>query len=47
MKIIENRNKLYGNNKRKMHYFVIVIEIFNYYFHFIEFFLSVYPAIGM
>ena len=32
VKIIENRNKI--------HYFVSGIEIFNFYFNFIEFFLS-------
>ena len=35
VKIIENRNKIY--------YFVSGIEIFNFYFNFIEFFLSLYP----
>ena len=35
VKIIENRNKI--------HYFVSGIEIFNFYFNFIEFFLSCYP----
>ena len=34
VKIIENRNKI--------HYFASVIEIFNFYFNFIEFFLSSY-----
>ena len=38
VKIIENRNKIY--------YFVSGIEIFNFYFNFIECFLSVYPVIG-
>ena len=35
VKIIENINKI--------HYFVSGIEIFNFYFNFIEFFLSLYP----
>ena len=34
--IIENRNKI--------HYFISDIEIFNFYFNFIEFFLSLYPV---
>ena len=34
--IIENRNKI--------HYLVIGIEIFNFYYNFIEFFLSLYPV---
>ena len=37
VKIIENRNKI--------HYFVSDIEIFNFYFNFIEFFLSLYPVL--
>ena len=37
VKIIENRNKIY--------YFVSGIEIFNFYFNFIEFFLSLYPVL--
>ena len=37
VKIIENRNKI--------HYFISGIEIFNFYFNFIEFFLSVYPVL--
>ena len=37
VKIIENRNKL--------HYFVSGIEIFNFYFNFIEFFI-LYPVLG-
>ena len=36
VKIIKNRNKI--------HYFVSGIEIFNFYFNFIEFFLSLYPV---
>ena len=36
VKIIENRNKI--------HYFVSGIEIFNFYFNFIELFLSLYPV---
>ena len=36
VKIIENGNKI--------HYFVSGIEIFNFYFNFIEFFLSLYPV---
>ena len=36
VKIIENRNKL--------HYFVSGIKIFNFYFNFIELFLSLYPV---
>ena len=35
IKIIENRNKI--------HYFVSGIEIFNFYFNFVEIFLSLYP----
>ena len=35
VKIIENRNKI--------HYCVSGIEILNFYFNFIEFFLSLYP----
>ena len=35
VKTIENRNKI--------HYFVSGIEIFNFYFNFIELFLSCYP----
>ena len=37
VKIIENRNKI--------HYFVSDMEIFNFYFNFIEFFLSLYPVL--
>ena len=37
VKIIENRNKIY--------YFLSDIEIFNFYFNFIEFFLSLYPLL--
>ena len=37
VKIIENKNKL--------HYFVSGIEIFNFYFNFKEFFLSLYPVL--
>ena len=37
VKIIENRNKI--------HYFLRGIEIFNFYFNFIEFFLSLYPVL--
>ena len=37
VKIIENRNKI--------HYFASVIEIFNFYFNFIELFLSSYPVL--
>ena len=37
VKIIENRNKI--------HYFVSGIEILNFYFNFIEFFLSLYPVL--
>ena len=36
VKIIKNRNKI--------HYFVSGIEIFNFYFHFIEFFI-LYPVL--
>ena len=36
VKIIENRNKI--------HYFVSGIEIFNFYFNFIEFFI-LYPVL--
>ena len=35
IKIIENRNKI--------HYFVSGIEIFNFYFNFVEIFLYLYP----
>ena len=37
VKIIENRNKI--------HYFVSGIEILNFYFNFIEFFLYFYPVL--
>ena len=37
VKISEYRNE--------MHYFVSGIEIFNFYFNFIELFLSLYPVI--
>ena len=37
VKIIKNRYKIY--------YFVGGIEIFNFYFNFIEFFLSLYPVL--
>ena len=37
VKIIENINKI--------HYFVSGIEIFNLYFNFLEFFLSLYPIL--
>ena len=37
VKIIENRNKI--------HYFVSGIEILNFYFNFIELFLSCYPVL--
>ena len=32
-------------NKNKVHYFVSGIQIFNFYFNFIEFFLSFYPVL--
>ena len=38
VKIIENRNKI--------HYFVSGIEIFNFYFNVIEFFLSLYIIVS-
>ena len=37
VKIIENRNKI--------HYFVSGIEILNFYFNFIEFFLSLFNPV--
>ena len=37
IKIIENRNKI--------NYFVSGIEIFNFYFNVLEFFLSLYPVL--
>ena len=32
-------------NKNKVHYFVSGIQIFNFYFNFIEFFLCFYPVL--
>ena len=32
-------------NRYKIHYFGSGIEIFNFYFNFIEFFLSLYPVL--
>ena len=37
VKIIENRNKI--------HYFISGIEIFNFYFNFIDLLLSLYPIL--
>ena len=37
VKIIENINKI--------HYFVSGIEIFNFYFNFMDFFISLYPVL--
>ena len=37
VKIIANRNKI--------HYFVSGIEIFKFYFNFVEIFLSLYPVL--
>ena len=49
---IESRNKSYSTTKRKIienrnkiHYFVIGIEIFNFYFKFIELLLYLYPVL--
>ena len=45
MIIIEIKDSVKIENRNKVHYFISGIEIFNFYFNFMEFFLYLYPVL--